>query len=170
MSRNLFSRRKPSSTVSQHEFNEAAHAQFMEAFAAACAIAACADGDIAPVERRQFMAIARGEQRLAPFSYEELSEEFACHAATFRMDVDTAAELAYEKLDPMRARPRDAMAIVEACRKIVQADGVTFPDELKALDQIRRALGLDPDDGAAATIPLLPNLPASAAQAIPAAA
>jgi tellurite resistance protein len=124
----------------------------MEALVAACAIMAHADGEVASAERRRLHMIARSEPRLAAFSYDELAEEFAMHEANFRLDPELARAMAMEKIEPVRARPRDAQAIVDAGRQIIPADGVIHPAELRALVKIRRALGIFAD--------VTPNKPA----------
>ncbi len=131
----------------RREAESAGESPFMEAIVAACALVSSADGEIATAERRRFLTLARSEPRLATFSFEELVEEFASHAATFRMDTELGHELAAEKLEPFRDRTREAYIILETCRQIVPADGQCHPAELRMLDRIRELLGLGPDEG-----------------------
>lgn len=116
--------------------------QFMEALVAAYSIVAHADGEVAPAERRRLMMIARQEPLLAPFSRDEVAEEFAIHEANFDFDKEVASEIAVEKLAPMREHPREARAIVEAARAAIPADGVAHPAEFRALAKVKLILRL----------------------------
>ena len=118
-------------------------APFMEAVVAAYAIIAHADGEIALAERRRLMTIARNEPRLAPFSHEDVAQEFAMHEANYRLDNEVANVMALEKITPMRARRRSARAFVHACREAIVADGIIHPAEMRALAKIKQALGLE---------------------------
>lgn len=125
---------------------------FMEAFVAACALIAHADGELARPERRRLFTAARNEPRLAPFSHEDIAEEFAGHVANYAFDPELANEFAIEKIAPLRGRTREAHAIVDSCRQVLVADGVAHPAEYRALDKIKRTLGIEPGEGAIAWV------------------
>jgi tellurite resistance protein len=116
-------------------------AAFMEAAVAAYAIIAHADGEVAAMERRRLMLIARIEPKLKAFSHADVSEEFATHEANYLLDNELAGQLALEKLEALKPHRRDAHIIIDACREAIHADGVTHPSEIRALEKVKRALG-----------------------------
>lgn len=158
--------RRPNPAFLATDAARSANTEFMEAIVAACVVLSCADGEIAQAERRRFITLARSEPRLATFSFEELSEEFAAHATTFAMDPELGRELAIEKIAPFRKRRREAYIIVETCRQLIPADGVAHPAEYRALAKLRDVLGLDPEGGAPALLSRPPRRPAGAMQAL----
>ena len=91
-----------------------------------------------------------------------LERESVRAAGGAALDPELAGELAAEKIRPMASRRRDAHAIVEACRKMIPADGVLHPAELRALDKVKRLLGFEPDDGARVWVGAPPRRPAAA--------
>lgn len=117
-------------------------AAFMEALVAAYAIVAHADGEVAPKERRRLMSMARNEPLLAHFSHADIAGEFALHEANYELDNELAGVLAAEKLEAMRGHPREARTIIAAARAAILADDVLHPSEMRALHEIKQALGL----------------------------
>ena len=116
---------------------------FRDAFLAALALMAHADGEMAGVERRRILALARDNALLAETSRDKIVEELAVHEANFRLDPEVAQLLAREKLVRVAGHRRAAQMIVSACRTILPADGVAHPSEYRILAEIRSILGLE---------------------------
>lgn len=114
--------------------------ELMEAFVAAYALMAHADGEVAAAERRRIFAILRETPAMSVFSRADLAEEVATHEANFRYDPELAQQIARERLIPLAGNRRAAARIVAACRELIPADGVAHPAEYRALDEIKAVL------------------------------
>ena len=113
----------------------------MQAMVAAYALMAHADGEAAAAERRRMLTILRENRALSIFSREELVREMAEHEANYRYDPEVAQEIAQEKLALVSGQPRAILQILEACRSLIAADGITHPAEYRALATIKALLG-----------------------------
>ncbi len=120
-----------------------ASTDFRDALLAALALMAHADGEMAGVERRRILALARDNVLLAECSREEIVEELAVHEANFRLDPEVAQLLAREKLVRVAGQRRLALMIVNSCRAVLPADGIAHPSEYRTLAEIRGLVGME---------------------------
>ncbi len=148
----VFHTRRPSISARMliHEMEVYHESAFMEALVAAYVLVSHADGDISPRERRRLMIIARTEPRLAAFSHEEIASEFAMHEENYRSDNEVASEIATEKIALMCGKRRESIAIINACRLAIPADGIAHPSEFRALTKVKTILHLNELDSLAA--------------------
>ena len=119
---------------------------FRDALLAAVAMLAYADGEMAGVERRRIMTLARENPVLADVPRSEIADELAVHEANYRLDPEVAQILAREKLVRIAGQRRLAQMIVNACRAVLPADGVAHPSEYRVLAEIRGLVGLERPD------------------------
>jgi tellurite resistance protein len=115
---------------------------FLEGLAAASAIIAYADGKLDSEERSAYLAAARAEKSLSQFSLQSILDAFTLHTNNFERDPEQASQKAKEKLKLLAGRPDEARCVLKVCQSVLEADGLTHPSEIRALDEIERMLGL----------------------------
>jgi tellurite resistance protein TerB len=114
--------------------------ELMEAMVAACAAIAFADGSLDIRERRRIFTLLQTHPSFAGFSHADVSGEFARHDTAFAEDPMRARQEALVAIRSLKAAPVEAKLILDACRQVLEADGVKHPQELATLAEIRAAL------------------------------
>ena len=130
-------------TVAARDAALARISDLMEAMAAAYALMAHADGEVAGAERRRIFAIFRAHPAMSVFSRDEISEEIAAHEAGFRLDPELAQQIAREKLAAIAGQGRAVHTVLTVCRDLIPADGIAHPAEYRILAEIKALLRHD---------------------------
>jgi tellurite resistance protein len=118
----------------------AGNEDLMEAMVAACAAIAFADGSLDIRERRKIFTLMQTNPIFAAFSHADVAGEFNRHAQAFEEDAASAEREALLAIKALDATGAEAKLILDACREVLDADGVEAPEELAALAEIRAAL------------------------------
>lgn len=121
--------------------------EMMRAMAAACAILAIADGNVAPDEGRRLFRAICDYGRVSGFSDTELLRELAVHERNFAADAAAAHAFAAAQIRPIARQRQAALRLLDACRFLVIADGIARLREFRAILKIRLLLRLDRDRG-----------------------
>ena len=112
----------------------------MEAAVAAFAMMAKSSELPASSARRKLRTVMRGEPLLAPFSHADILDEYRQHEANYDLDADIAGEIAIEKIEPMRGRPREVQAILHVVRAAMPAETQVPLEQLRTLALIQLVL------------------------------
>ena len=114
--------------------------ELMEAMVAACAAIAFADGDLDIRERRRMFTLIQTHPSLERFSHADVAVEFERNKSAFEEDPETGRREAFIAIRSLKATAAEAHFILDACRQVLEADGVTHPEEFATLAEIRAAL------------------------------
>jgi len=98
---------------------------------------ATADGEIAPAEMHQLRTQIEGWTHLTPAHQQRLRSHLRLLIAQ-----PVPLTLLKKKLEPLEMAAKEAIAKFMAA--LAQADGIVTPAELKVLEKVYKALGLDP--------------------------
>jgi tellurite resistance protein len=113
---------------------------FMEAMIAACAAIAFADGSLDIRERRRIFTLMQTNPIFAGYSHADVAGEFGRHAQAFDEDFASAKQEALFTIKALDATRAEANVILDACRQVLEADGIADWREADTLAQIRAAL------------------------------
>ncbi|MBV8848644.1 MAG: tellurite resistance TerB family protein [Methylobacteriaceae bacterium] len=122
------------STITQYE------RKLIEAIAAAYALVAHSDGEVAAIERQQLFTILRNHPLLSRLPRPDIADATAVHEANFRLDPEVAQEIAREKLIAIADETAASDLVLAVCRELIAADGVLHPSERRQFGEIKRLL------------------------------
>lgn len=115
-----------------------------EAFVAACALVAHADGWVTEEERLSASARVRGLNATAVFGVERCLVAFDAAISRFDQGVDVATARAETAILELARQPDAARLVVEAACRVASADGGYDRAERNALLDICQLLNVDP--------------------------
>ena len=124
------------SSITQYE------RKLVAALAAAYALIAHSDGEVAEAERQELFMILRNHPLLNRLPRSEIAHASAVHEANFRLDPEVAQEIAREKLAAIADEGAAADLVIGFCRELIAADGVLHPSERRQFGEIKALLGL----------------------------
>jgi len=116
----------------------------LDSVMAGCAIIACADGAVAPEERKRVLGLIRRFEPLRVFGGGDLVDSFEKAASALEHDRGEGERRALTVIGRLRDRPRYAAMLLQACQAIASADGAFGDGERNAMIRICGSLGLDP--------------------------
>ena len=117
--------------------------EFVEALIGACALIACADGNVDVRERRRVLQLMRAFPAFDGFSSEVVAEEFSRHECAFEDDPSRAREQVLDAIEALKPHSSNAQMLLSACQLVLEADGIYHPQEYQALSDVSEALGAE---------------------------
>ena len=136
-SKGLFKKPQKHDAVS---IKQAAPADLMEATVAACALIAFADGSLDIKERRKLFTLFQTNPCFTGFSHADVEAEFSRHKRAFEWNPAAARHEVFATLRTFPASVVKAHLILNACREILEADGIEHPKEIAEMEEIRTLL------------------------------
>ncbi|MBL8485321.1 MAG: tellurite resistance TerB family protein [Rhodocyclaceae bacterium] len=115
----------------------------LQAIVAGSTMIAYADGEVSPAEKQKLLGYVRNSEQLSVFDTDKVIEAFNQYLGRFEFDPTIGTGEALQKISVFKGKP-EAHLIVRVCLAIANADGNIDVSERQALDQICRALELDP--------------------------
>lgn len=116
---------------------------FAEAVMYGCAYIACADGEVEPAEKAKMARYIERSDLLAAFDRSWLIQVFNKAVEEFEFDPKMGADAALKEIGQV-SDPEQKNLVMRVCVAIAGSDGQIEPQEVEALRQIARTLGLDP--------------------------
>jgi tellurite resistance protein TerB len=138
MTKRLRNRLKDKSEI--EDSTTAGKEDLMEAMVAASAAIAFADGSLDMRERRRIFTLMQTNPSFAGFSHADVAREFTRHAIAFEEDPAAARREALVTIKCLEATSAEVKLILDACRQVLEADGIKCPEEFATLAEIRTAL------------------------------
>lgn len=113
-----------------------------EALVAACAVIAHADGTASRVEWWRVTTVFQDDALLAALPRGAVAEVRDAQRRAFLADAAAARAAALRQLARLAPEPHKARMVLDACLRIVRADGQVTPAEVQALCEVAAALGI----------------------------
>lgn len=118
---------------------------FTEAFAAAAAMVACADGEASEAEREKIVEALRDAPELAGIDLEELTELFEDHVDSFGDNPTEAGEDALDEVVSAIETPEQGRLLMRSVVAVAAVDGRLSDPEKDVIRQLCVALGVEVD-------------------------
>lgn len=125
------------------ELEEEVSEDLVEAFAAATAMVAFADGVPSPEEREQLLAVFEEEDRLTEIDLDDLFDAFDDYAERFAEDANAAESEALTSVAVFDDSPDLGRLILRGALAVASTDGILSPAEEKAVGRLCDVLGLE---------------------------
>jgi len=118
--------------------------EFLKAAMAVCALAAVADDEVKPSERRQIDDILAQEPALRALDTEKAKDTLHDYIDALQADKASATEVLYKKVRRMRGNRKRARTLMRVAYLVIAADGEVDHKERTVLWRICTMLNLDP--------------------------
>jgi tellurite resistance protein TerB len=120
--------------------------EFADATMAMCALIAAADGTIAPAERSKIAALITSNETLKIFPASELKTKFDFFCDKLIADYDFGRIEVIQTIAKNKSKVDQARAVIQIGIVIGGADGNFDEDEMRAVQEACRAVGLPPSE------------------------